>query len=89
MIFEMYLDGQLVDKHSVIPALLRKSNKYLKNFINEFEKKHAELLQISTSKPVYYLNNVPSCMNGFVPLCHPIPVKNINETKEQKVVMPV
>lgn len=51
--------------------LRAKYNEHLKSLASELEKKHANLLRKAGSKPVYLLSGVQSCMNHFVPLCHP------------------
>lgn len=72
IIFEMYLDGQLIDTSTPCRIMLRtKYNKHLKSLATELEKKHADLLRKAGSKPIYLLSGVQSCMNHFVPLCHP------------------
>jgi len=72
MQMEMYLDGQMVDTTTLIPSLWQiKSQEYLKSVVTELEKKHADVLKNSGSKPSYILSGVQSCINEFTPLHHP------------------
>jgi hypothetical protein len=66
---EMYVDGKLIDTAEPSQSLLRtNSSAHLKELMEGLKKKHADLLSGTSSKPMFVLGGVQSCINSFVPL---------------------